>query len=176
MFRSTALCTLALAAATIAGSTSANAGVRAGLLECRGVDSHTFIIGSVTRLHCVFQPSVGRPEVYEASIHRLGIDLGFTTSSQVNWLVFAPTYRVGPGDLAGGYGGVSASATLGVGVGANALVGGWGNSFTLQPVSLQGQTGLSVAGGIAGMDLVASPAARPHRWHRHHRRHRRHHR
>jgi hypothetical protein len=67
--------------------------------------------------------------------------------------VFAPTRRVGPGDLAGSYGGASASATAGVGVGANALVGGSNNTIALQPVSVQGQTGLGVAAGIAGMEL-----------------------
>jgi hypothetical protein len=67
--------------------------------------------------------------------------------------VFAPTNRVGPGDLAGTYGGVAASATVGVGLGANALVGGSNNTIALQPVSLQGQTGLSVAAGIAGLEL-----------------------
>ena len=44
-------------------------------------------------------------------------------------------------------------ATVGVGVGANALVGGSNNTIALQPVSVQGQTGLSVAAGVAGLDL-----------------------
>lgn len=158
-----------------AGTPALADGVKAGMLECQGVDSHTFIVGSVTQLRCRFMPTVGAPEAYAATIHRLGVDLGFTTSTQVSWLVFAPSYRVGPGGLAGGYGGVSASATLGIGAGANALIGGLGNSFTLQPVSLQGQTGLSVAGGIAGMDLVAVPTPRMHRWRHHRRHHRRHH-
>ena len=42
---------------------------------------------------------------------------------------------------------------VGVGVGANALVGGSNNTIALQPVSVQGQTGLSVAAGVAGLDL-----------------------
>ena len=69
------------------------------------------------------------------------------------WGVFAPTNRIGYGDLAGSYVGASASATVGVGLGANALVGGSGNTFALQPVSVQGQTGLSVAAGVAGLEL-----------------------
>ena len=59
------------------------------------------------------------------------------------------------GDLSGNYGGAAASATVGVGVGANALVGGSNNTIALQPLSVQGQTGLSVAAGVAGLELRA---------------------
>jgi hypothetical protein len=44
---------------------------------------------------------------------------------------------------------------VGVGVGANALVGGSRNSFALQPLSVQGQTGLNVAAGVARLELRA---------------------
>jgi hypothetical protein len=169
MPRTIAISALALAAAFIAAPTAADAGVRAGMLECRGIESTSYVIGSVAHMQCVFHPGVGRSQAYRATIHRLGVDLGFTNGERVSWLVFAPTAVVGPGDLAGTYGGVSAGATVGVGVGANALVGGWQNSFALQPLSLQGQTGLNVSGGLAQLDLVAEPEVRRHR--RHHRRH-----
>jgi len=70
--------------------------------------------------------------------------------------VFAPTRGIQRGGLAGNYAGGSASATVGIGVGANALVGGSGNTIALQPVSVQGQTGLSAAAGIADMELRPS--------------------
>jgi hypothetical protein len=34
------------------------------------------------------------------------------------------------------------------------LVGGSNNTIALQPLSLQGQTGLSIAAGVAGMELL----------------------
>jgi Protein of unknown function (DUF992) len=68
-----------------------------------------------------------------------------TNRLAVGWLVLAPTAQIGPGELAGSYGGVSAGAAVGVGAGANVLVGGSNRSFALQPVSIEGQTGLSVA-------------------------------
>ena len=71
------------------------------------------------------------------------------------WAVFAPTSGSPRRDLSGNYGGAAASATVGVGVGANALVGGSGNTIALQPVSVQAQTGLSVAAGVAGLELRA---------------------
>jgi hypothetical protein len=82
---------------------------------------------------------------------------------------------VGRGDLAGNYGGVGANASVGVGFGGNFLVGGPQNAYALQPISLQGQTGLNVAAGVA--DLELSPVmlvhqSRGHRVHHHHRPHR----
>jgi hypothetical protein len=58
--------------------------------------------------------------------------------------------------LAGNYGGGSANVTIGIGIGANALVGGSNNTVALQPLSLDGNRGLNVAGGIAALTL--SPA------------------
>ena len=57
------------------------------------------------------------------------------------------------------------------GLGANALVGGSNNSFALQPLSFEGQTGLNVAVGVVGLELrpieeMMHPRARPH-VHRH---------
>ena len=61
--------------------------------------------------------------------------------------------RLGRGELAGSYGGVGANASIGVGGGGNFLVGGPRNAYALQPISVQGQTGLNVAAGIAGIEL-----------------------
>jgi len=86
------------------------------------------------------------------------------------WAVFAPTRRIGPGDLSGSYGGVTAGAAIGIGGNANALVGGSDNSFALQPLSFEGQTGLNVAVGVASLELRdAGPGLRhPHYRHRKH--------
>ncbi len=68
------------------------------------------------------------------------------------WVVVAPTTNLDHGALAGEYGGVSAEVTVGLGLGANVLVGG-GNSIALQPVSISGQRGLNVAAGIGTVVL-----------------------
>ena len=69
------------------------------------------------------------------------------------WVVFAPTVQLGRGDLSGNYAGVNASAAVGVGLGTNALIGGSANFYALQPLSLQGQTGLNVSGGVQSLEL-----------------------
>lgn len=124
-----------------------------GGLECRGGPNVGLIIGSVSTLGCVFR-SQGRPDdLYTARITKIGVDIGITTETALAWAVFAPTAQLGPGDLSGNYVGVDASAAVGVGLGGNVMLGGSANSFALQPLSVQGQTGLSVAGGIQSMEL-----------------------
>ena len=156
MQRIVVLSVLALITAASISPSAAQTRVRVGTLDCQGAGSTSYVIGSVENFRCTFRPTAGRPHAYSASIRRFGVDLGFTRQSAVAWLVFAPTQRVGRGELAGTYGGVSAGATVGVGIGANALVGGSRNSFALQPLSVQGQTGLNVAAGIARLELRAA--------------------
>jgi hypothetical protein len=123
------------------------------MLRCTVAGGSGFIFGSSKSLHCRFSRSGYRTERYAGNINRFGIDIGYTRKSYVAWAVFAPSRRVKHGALAGGYGGVSAQATVGVGVGANALIGGFGNSIMLQPLSVQAQRGLNVAAGIGSLSL-----------------------
>jgi hypothetical protein len=74
------------------------------------------------------------------------------------WSVVAPTIDFTPGSLSGSYGGVTASATVGIGAGANVLVGGSNNSIALQPVSVEGTTGLNVVAGVAEMTVNFQPS------------------
>jgi len=156
-------------ASLVASVASANAlpPVHAGILECEGGQNVGFVVGSVTSLECVFQSEGGRPEPYIATVHRYGVDLGFTDQTRFSWAVSAPTLRLERGELAGNYGGVGANASVGVGFGGNFLVGGPQNAYALQPISVQGQTGLNVAAGIADIELA--PVRSGHRHHRHHR-------
>jgi hypothetical protein len=124
-----------------------------GILECRAGPSTSFVIGSIRDFDCIFRPDGAPPQRYGATIQRIGVDLGWSNDASLVWQVFAPTVVIGPGALAGGYGGVSAGAAVGLGVGANALAGGLGNSFALQPVSVEGQTGLNAFAGVASLEL-----------------------
>ena len=144
----------AMLTASIAGSNAQQPSrVRVGVLECRGGASVGFIVGSVTNLGCVLRAD-GLPEDrYVATIRKVGIDLGITQESSLAWVVYAPVERIGPGDLSGDYAGAQGSASVGVGVGGNVLIGGSANSIALQPLSVQGQVGLSVAAGLASLEL-----------------------
>lgn len=140
-------------AALAPAAASAQPAVEVGVLNCSVSGGAGFVIGSSKRLECVFQ-SGGRREPYIERIDKVGIDIGATATGVLAWAVFAPTAGgVGPGALAGDYGGITGEATVGVGIGANALVGGFQRSIALQPLSVGAQEGLNLAVGIAAMKL-----------------------
>ena len=171
------LSTLTIAVTSLVASiASANAmpPMRAGILQCEGGQNVGYVVGSTTSLQCVFQSEGRRPEPYIATLRRLGLDLGITDQTKLTWAVNAPNTRVGRGDLAGSYGGVGANASVGIGGGGNFLVGGPANAYALQPISLQGQTGLNVAAGVASIELEPVqfvPGGYRHHYRHHHHRH-----
>ncbi len=132
---------------------AAEGGVKTGFLTCNVASGFGFIFGSSRDVNCTYSPAQGKAEAYKGKITKFGVDIGYLNAAVMVWAVFAPTADLKPGSLAGDYAGVTGSATVGVGAGANVLVGGSNNSFTLQPVSIEGSTGLNVAAGIASLTL-----------------------
>ena len=129
------------------------AAVRAGYLTCHVAAGWGFIFGSSRKLQCAYALQPGYTEYYTGSITKFGADIGYLQSGVILWAVLAPTTNLGQGALEGHYGGATASAAVGVGAGANVLVGGFKNSIALQPVSIEGQNGLNVAAGVVEMTL-----------------------
>ena len=144
-----------VAAITLPAPAMAHAANRTkvGTLTCDISAGLGLIITSKKNLACMFTPSQPGPrEVYSGSITKFGLDLGATSGGEMVWAVYAPSNKRF-GALAGHYGGASAEATVGAGVGANVLVGGSERTVTLQPLSVQGQAGLNLAVGVAELDL-----------------------
>lgn len=148
----------AAVAAVVAFSAPASAATpfKVGVLKCKIAGGIGWVFGSSKDLTCVFDPAAdGKPnEEYTGSISRFGIDIGVTEKTEAVWGVLAVKEEYSHGSLAGHYGGVSAEATFGVGLGANVLIGGFDKSFALQPVSVQGQVGADISAGIAELDLT----------------------
>jgi len=127
---------------------------KAGVLTCRTSASVGLIVGSRQRLDCVFRPDSGAPaERYVGRIGRVGLDVGITAGGVLGWAVLARTRGVPRGALAGTYVGASGDIALGIGAGANVLVGGSHRSVALQPISVEGQVGVSLALGVARLIL-----------------------
>jgi hypothetical protein len=148
------LCAASLAVLTVSAQTAvAQQGVKVGALRCEVSGGLGLIITSSKDMNCVFTSASGHREQYYGTVRKFGLDIGATDKGVLAWDVFAPSQGPKPGALAGDYAGVGASATVGAGVGANALVGGTGRSFTLQPLSIQAQTGLALAAGVAELTL-----------------------
>jgi len=136
----------------------AQGGARVGTLTCNVASGWGFVFGSSRALRCTFAGS-GRTEHYAGTIQRFGVDIGFTQAGVLVWGVLAPTSDLAPGALAGNFVGATGSATVGVGAGANVLVGGSNRTISLQPVSFEGSTGLNVAAGIGAINLRYQPPA-----------------
>jgi len=152
----------ALAALALGIPTLAHADVRVGTLACHQQPGWGYFIGSSRRVTCQFD-SAGAVSYYTGRMTEAGVDVGYHGNAQMVWAVFAPTSHVGPGALAGQYGGATAGGAIGVGVAASGLLGSSENTFHLQPFSVTGKTGLHVTAGIQGMTLVYEPPRPPPR-------------
>ena len=149
-------CATVLAATVLAAP--ANAGkLQLGVLNC-AIDGGTgYIVGSNKGISCTFRPNQGGPsEAYTGMISKLGVDVGQTGQGQLVWAVLAATSQPDAGDLAGRYYGVNAEASVVTGGGANLLVGGFDNAFSLQPLNVQAQTGLNLAVAVTSLQLIHS--------------------
>jgi hypothetical protein len=132
----------------------AQSGVAVGTLTCNVASGFGFVFGSSRAINCTFAGPGGRYEHYVGDISKFGVDIGFTQGGILVWTVIAPTASLAPGVVAGNYVGATASATVAVGVGANALLGGSNNSIALQPLSVEANRGLNVAAGVAALTLT----------------------
>lgn len=141
----------------VMASASANAqaqGFRVGGLTCNTSARVGLIVGSRQDMRCVFQASgTGNQYIYAGAIRRLGLDVGVTRGGTLFWAVFARNSQIGRGTLRGNYVGASANAALGLGLGANVLIGGSRRTITLQPLSVEGQIGINLALGVSSLRL-----------------------
>lgn len=137
-------------------ATAAPHGVRVGTLTCNVASGWGFVFGSSKDLHCTYRGNDHR-EHYIGTISKFGVDIGYTEGGVLIWGVFAPSSDMRKGALKGDYAGATASAAVGVGAGANVLLGGLDKSIALQPISVEGDKGLNVAAGIGAISLNAAP-------------------
>ena len=140
--------------AMVSAADAAPAGVKVGTLTCNVASGMGFVFGSSKDLRCTYEPTKARVEHYSGTISKWGVDIGYTGKGKLVWAVIAPTSDVRPGALEGEYAGATAQVNIAVGLGANVLVGGLDKSIALQPLSVEGSTGLNVAAGIGQISLT----------------------
>lgn len=127
---------------------------KVGTLVCAGDARIGWVVGSRQSFRCTFRarPSSNR-FIYEGTIRRAGIDIGFSPVGSLSWTVLARNSQIGRGTLRGHYVGISASAAFGPGLGANLLIGGSRRTVVLQPISIERQIGINLAAGVATLTL-----------------------
>jgi len=143
-------------------SAGAQSRTEVGRLTCRVGPGIGALVASRRRMACRFDRfGDNRIESYSGTITRFGLDVGATAGGIMTWTVFVRTRGFPPGTLAGHYVGASGEVSMGLGVGAKALIGGSRRSVVLQPVSFIGQVGINLALGVAGMTLRYNRLAPP---------------
>jgi hypothetical protein len=155
-FLTAALLGASLLALAPASSQAAQAGVRVGTLTCSVAGGWGHVVASSRNMSCVYRRNDHRVDRYTGTLSRYGLDLGHTRAGTLIWEVVAPTSNVGRTALAGDYAGASADATVGVGGSANLLIGGLDRSIALQPLSVEGNSGVAIAAGVGVMNLRAA--------------------
>lgn len=126
---------------------------QAGMLTCNLNPSVGFILFGHQSMECRFQPVAGPMQAYDGAINTVGIDLEISGGGRFAWAVFGSASGIPYGALAGEYVGASGDIGLGVGVGANALIGGSNRGVALQPVSLEGSMAINAVAGLSQLKL-----------------------
>ena len=142
-----------------AGVQAKDPGVRLGILKCdQAGTKQNLLIHSVAPFNCVFTGDGGTEKYKAESGVGIGVDLKWDKTNQIVYTVVGATsdYKIGSYALAGKYFGGKASVALGVGGGAQVLVGGGPKNITLQPLAVDVGTGAGVAAG--GSYLFLEPA------------------
>ena len=142
---------------TVSSVPPAPTGVKLGSLTCNVASGFGLIFGSSKELKCTFSPTTGAGEHYTGTFSKYGLDIGYAEKGVLVWGVVAPTSDLHPGALEGDYAGATASATIGVGLGANVLIGGLDKSIALQPLSVESNQGLNLTAGLGVISLKFEP-------------------
>ena len=127
-----------------------------GILKC---DTSTGIGEIITRkqtMTCVFTKNDGTKENYTGSINEFGIELGDVKEGHLIWAVVSGSAAKDNGLLTGKYDGADAEAAAGLGLGADVLLGGTEKAFALQPLAVEGETGINIAAGVEQIELTAA--------------------
>ena len=149
------LCALCFSALISVAATPAQGEMfRAGRLLCSTSPRIGFLVGSTQSLRCVFyRRNSSSRYIYAGRIRRVGLDLGITGSGVLSWAVFAKNSRIGPGTMRGSYVGASGNVAMGLGFGANVLIGGSRRSVILQPLSTERAIGINLAATVTHLTL-----------------------
>jgi len=137
-----------------------SAGSELGTLTCKTVPNSglSLIIHSTEDVTCTFKGSAGGAEEHykgETGVG-LGFDVFVNRETTMVYSVMVVNTKAGNHQLAGKYFGGGGSATVGAGVGAQALIGGGEKNVSLQPLALSGSTGGGVSGGVTYLYLEAA--------------------
>ena len=149
------LSALAFALSLAFAASPAAAQTKVGMLSCDVSAGIGLILVEKQSMVCTFTPlGGGTVTLYTGQIAEYGLALGAVEGGNLAWAVIALTDNSQPGALAGTYAGVGADVAAGLGLGADVLIGGTGRAFSLQPLAVEGEVGINIAGGVTSLTLA----------------------
>ncbi len=127
-----------------------------GVLKCDTSIGIGEIFTRKQSMTCVFTRNDGMIENYTGTIHQYGLEVGEIKEGHLVWAVLSGSTSSQNGLLSGKYAGAEADIAAGFGGGADLLVGGTQHAFALQPLAVEGETGINVAAGVEQIELTAT--------------------
>ena len=132
-------------------------GVEVGILTCKKIPGthEYYVVHSTVGVYCIFSHPEGAEFYSGRAGIGFGLDLNWKHTEDIVYSVIGGSSDVQPSahGLSGTYIGGQASATVGVGGGVAVLVGGGDQSFSLQPLALEVNSGFGAAAGIGYLSL-----------------------
>jgi hypothetical protein len=138
-------------------SSQAESPVKLGELTCMVSEVDQKLLKTHVVLDCAYVDVNGNNAGnYQGQIDRTGLDIGNMKTEQFTWVV---STLGDPADtkIAGTYIGAAAGASVGAGAGGNYLAGGFDGKISLQPLSVESESGFGVS--LAGQKLVLEQVA-----------------
>ena len=129
-------------------------GTQVGVLTCSMTGIDNVVVYTKEEFDCEYKPNHGDAQHYKGVIKEIGVNLSITKDNTMVWGVIAPVRELdSPDALKGTYVGGTGQVEIGGGVAANILIGGSGNTISLQPFSVNGMTGIGAALDISAFEL-----------------------
>tara|TARA_Y100000294_G_scaffold175597_1_gene196076 strand:- start:930 stop:1388 length:459 start_codon:yes stop_codon:yes gene_type:complete len=130
--------------------------VKVGLLKCiKTGEKINILIHSQYPIRCVFKDASGGTERYTGKTGiKIGLDIETTKKASLNFAVLAVgDLKAGSKSLSGKYIGGKVNASIGIGAGVVALVGGGRGHIAFQPIALETTLGLGAAAGVGFLEI-----------------------
>ncbi|MBT6273843.1 MAG: DUF992 domain-containing protein [Chromatiales bacterium] len=152
---------LIMAATALAMATTTNADTQLGGMVCDRIEGSgiNLLITSSAEVRCVFSGEAGSRQWYQGETGvGFGLDLKWTKAQRIHYLIISSTRQFVPeGEfLQGNFGGATAQAAAGIGIGASVLIGGSDETTSLQP-ALSTSQGAGFTAGISYLQLESDP-------------------
>ena len=128
-----------------------------GALTCNVSGSRGYILGSTKSLDCVFLDRNGTTASYTGTIHKYGVDIGYTRAVHSIWRVYSLGSDRRADQLSGRYIGEDSTVAAGTQAGGNWLYGGRDREIGMIAAGVVKDAGYNFATGVAEMDLALKP-------------------